>query len=63
MERRPAPLPTRMHDPQRCGRVAGIEALVWLIDVAGHSRDQAADLIQWTTLALLLQALADAGIE
>lgn len=38
----------------------GIESLVWLTDVAGLSRDQAADLMQWSAQALLHQALADA---
>lgn len=37
----------------------GIESLVWLTDVAGLSRDQAADLMQWSAQALLHQALAD----
>jgi AcrR family transcriptional regulator len=37
----------------------GIESLVWLTDVAGLSRDQAAELMQWSARALLRQALAD----
>jgi len=37
----------------------GIESLVWLTDIAGLSRDQAAELMQWTTQALLHHALAD----
>lgn len=37
----------------------GIEALVWLIDVAGLSRDHAARTMQWSALALLRHALAD----
>ena len=37
----------------------GIEALVWLIDVAGLSRDDATELMRWTARALLVSALAD----
>jgi AcrR family transcriptional regulator len=36
----------------------GIESLVWLTDVAGLSRDQAAELMQWSARALLHHALA-----
>lgn len=36
----------------------GIEALVWLIDVAGLSRDEAADLTRWSARALLHSAIA-----
>lgn len=39
---------------------AGIEALVWLTDVAGLSRPQASDLMRWSALALLRAALAEA---
>ena len=35
----------------------GIEALVWLVDVAGLSRDQATELLRGTARALLQQAL------
>ncbi len=38
----------------------GIEALVWLTDVAGLSRDDAAEQMQWAARAMLAQALADA---
>ena len=31
----------------------GIEALVWLTDVAGLSRDEAGELMRWSALALL----------
>lgn len=42
----------------------GIEALVWLTDVAGLSRDDAADLMRWSADALLQAALAQrAGAE
>ncbi len=35
----------------------GIEALVWLTDVAGLSRVEAAELTRWSALALLRSAL------
>jgi AcrR family transcriptional regulator len=37
----------------------GIEALVWLTDVAGLSRPEASELMRWSALALLRAALAD----
>ncbi len=37
----------------------GIEAFVWLTDVAGLSREEAADLMRWTARAILNSALAD----
>jgi AcrR family transcriptional regulator len=37
----------------------GIEALVWLTDVAGLSRRQASQLMRWSALALLQAALAE----
>ena len=37
----------------------GIEALVWLTDVAGLSRDDATELMRWSARALLQSALAD----
>jgi AcrR family transcriptional regulator len=37
----------------------GIESLVWLTDVAGLSRDEAVELMQWSARALLHQALAE----
>jgi AcrR family transcriptional regulator len=36
---------------------AGIEALVWLLDVAGQSRDEAAETVRRTAQALLSQAI------
>jgi AcrR family transcriptional regulator len=39
----------------------GIEALAWLTDVAGLSRDDAVDLMRWSARAMLQTALADAG--
>jgi AcrR family transcriptional regulator len=38
----------------------GIEALVWLTDIAGLSRKQAVKLMRWSAGALLRSALADA---
>jgi AcrR family transcriptional regulator len=38
----------------------GIEALVWLTDVAGLSRRQASQLMRWSALALLRATLAEA---
>ncbi|WP_203755849.1 TetR/AcrR family transcriptional regulator [Catellatospora bangladeshensis] len=37
----------------------GIESLIWLVDVAGYSREQAADTVRHTALALLAAATAD----
>ena len=37
----------------------GIEALAWLTDVAGLSRDNATDLMRWSARALLDAALVD----
>jgi len=37
----------------------GIEALAWLTDIAGLSRDESADLMRWSAHAMLQAALAD----
>src|SRR5207249_5922274 len=37
----------------------GVEALVWLTDVAGLSRDDATDLMRWSAQAMLTAALRD----
>ena len=37
----------------------GIEALVWLTDVAGLSREDALDLMRWSARGLLRSAMAD----
>lgn len=42
---------------------AGIEALVWLCDIAGLSRDEANDLMMWSARALLRSALAEASLN
>lgn len=39
--------------------VAGIEALVWLTDIAGLSRPEAANLMRWSARALLRAVLAE----
>jgi AcrR family transcriptional regulator len=38
----------------------GIEALVWLTDVAGLSREEASELMRWSALALLRATLMEA---
>lgn len=60
-----APLRERLPEPE-LRRLAlairatlGIEALVWLTDVAGLSRDEAVDLMRSSARALLRTALAD----
>jgi AcrR family transcriptional regulator len=42
---------------------AGIEALIWLCDIAGLSRDEAKDLMMWSARALLRSALAEASLN
>ena len=42
---------------------AGIEALVWLCDIAGLSRHEAKDLMMWSARALLRSALAEASVN
>jgi AcrR family transcriptional regulator len=42
------------------GAVVGIEALVWLTDIAGLSRDQAVEVMRWSARSLLHAALPDA---
>ena len=41
----------------------GIEALAWLTDVAGLSRDDASDLMRWSGRALLRSALAERAAD
>jgi AcrR family transcriptional regulator len=38
----------------------GIEALVWLTDIAGLSRDETVDVMRWSAHALFERAIADA---
>jgi hypothetical protein len=40
----------------------GIEALIWLTDIGGLSRDEAADLMRHSARSLLRSALAAGGI-
>lgn len=60
-----APLREEMSEPEvhrltlAIRSATGIEAFVWLIDVAGLSRDDATELMRWTARALLRSALAD----
>jgi len=42
---------------------AGIEALVWLCDVAGLSRDEAKELMIWSAQSLLRSALTEARLN
>jgi AcrR family transcriptional regulator len=61
-----APLRSRISDVEihrlaLCVRSAvGIESLIWLTDVAGLTRDEAAERMLWSARALFLQALKDA---
>jgi AcrR family transcriptional regulator len=61
-----APLRGRLPDHQlrrlvhAIGATLGIEALVWLTDIAGLSRQQAVEVMRWSASALLRAALADA---
>jgi AcrR family transcriptional regulator len=41
----------------------GIEALVWLTDVAGLSRDEAVAVMRWSAHALFQRAIADARVR
>ncbi len=42
------------------GATVGIEALVWLTDIAGLSRQQAVEVMRWSAETLLRAALTDA---
>ena len=60
-----APLRVQMSDAELRRLVlavrsaTGIEALVWLTDIAGLSRPEAVELMRWSAAALLRSALAD----
>lgn len=60
-----APLQERMPEAQLRRLVlairtaVGIEALVWLTDIAGLSREEAVDLMRWSAHGLLQSALAE----
>ena len=66
IEKALAPLQARL-EPAELQRLViairaacGIEALVWLTDVARLSRQEASELMRWSALALLRTALAEA---
>jgi len=42
---------------------AGIEALIWLCDIAGLSRDEAKDIMMWSARGLLRSTLAEASLN
>jgi AcrR family transcriptional regulator len=60
-----APLRGALPDPELdrlvlvIAAAVGIDALVWLVDVAGLSRARAVEHMRWSALALLRAALAD----
>lgn len=62
-----APLQPRLTDTEihrlalSVRSAVGIESLVWLTDIGGLTRVEAAELMRWSARALLLQALADRG--
>jgi len=64
-----APLRGRLPEPQLHRLVlairsaVGIEALVWLTDVAGSSRAEAVELMRWAAHALLRTALEELATE
>jgi hypothetical protein len=59
-----SPLRTRLSEPELRRLVlairsaTGIEALVWLTDIAGLSREEAGDVMRWSASALLRSALS-----
>jgi AcrR family transcriptional regulator len=61
-----APLGGQLPEPElrrlvhAIGATVGIEALVWLTDIAGLSRQQAVEVMRWSARTLLRAALADA---
>jgi len=63
-----APLHTKMSEAERhrlalaIRSATGIEALAWLTDVAGLSREDATELMRWSARALLRSALADGSV-
>ena len=58
-ERMPAPKIRRLVLAVRCA--VGIEALVWLTDVARLPREEAVKTMRWSARALLQSALAEGG--
>jgi AcrR family transcriptional regulator len=64
-----APLRGRLPEPQlhrlalAIRSAVGIEALIWLTDVAGVSRSEAVEIMRWSASALLRAALKESGVE
>jgi len=64
-----SPLADRMSEAQLHRLVlgirsaAGIEALVWLTDIGGLTREDAVDLMTWSATALLRSVLVDQGAD
>jgi AcrR family transcriptional regulator len=64
-----APLRGKLPEPQfrrlvlAIRTAVGIEALVWLADIAGLSRDEAVELMCWSAQALLRPALEEHATE
>jgi AcrR family transcriptional regulator len=64
-----APLRDRLPEPElerlvhAVGATVGIEALVWLTDIAGLSRDRAIEVMRWSARALLAAALAEGDAD
>ncbi len=60
-----APLEGRLPEPElhrlvyAVAATVGIDALVWLTDIAGLSREQALEVMRWSARALLRAGLAD----
>ena len=60
-----APLRTQMTEAEvhrltlAIRSATGIEAFVWLVDVAGLSRDDAIKLMKWSARAMMQSAIAD----
>lgn len=62
-----APLRDRLGEPElrrlvhAVAATVGIDALVWLTDIAGLSREEACGVMRWSALGLLDAALRDGG--
>ena len=62
-----APLRDRLGEPElerlvhAIAATVGIDALVWLTDIAGLSREEACGVMRWSALGLLDAALRDGG--
>jgi AcrR family transcriptional regulator len=62
-----APLDGRLPEPElqrlvhAIGAAVGVEALVWLTDIAGLSREEAVGVMRWSAQTLLQAALTEAA--